>query len=64
MKIHAFTVDMISRAWDTKENTLLLREPFVAVEVWSDLQTKFVIIQTRFLILQTNLVWIMTNLKV
>ena len=56
MKIHALTVDMISRAWDTKENTLLLREPFVAVEVWSDLQTKFVIIQTRFLILQTNLV--------
>ena len=58
------TVDMISRAWDTKENTLLLREPFVSVEVWSYLQTKFVIIQTRFLILQTNLVWIMTNLKV
>ena len=56
MKIHALTVDMILRAWDTKENTLLLREPLVAVEVWSDLQTKFVIIQTRFLILQTNLV--------
>ena len=55
---------MISRAWDTKENTLLLRERFVSVEVCSNLQTKFVIIQTRFLILQTNLVWIMTNLKV
>ena len=64
MKIHALTVDMISRAWDTKENTLLLREPFVSVEVWSNLQTKFVIIKTRFWILQTNLVWIMTNLKV
>ena len=62
--IHAFTVDMIFAAWDTIENTSLEREPFGAVEVSSDLQTKFVIIQTRFLILQTNLVWIMTNLKV
>ena len=64
MKIHALTVDMISRAWDTKENTLLLREPLVSVEVWSDLQTKFVIIQTRFLILQTNFVCMTTNLKI
>ena len=56
MKIHALTVDMILRAWDTKENTSLVQEPFVAVEVWSDLQTKFFIIQTRLLILQTNFV--------
>ena len=55
-KIHASTVDMICRAWDIDENTLLLRERFVSVEVCSNLQTKFVIIQTRFLILQTNLV--------
>ena len=33
-----------------------VREPYVAVEVWIDLQTKFVISQTKFLVLQTNFV--------
>ena len=33
-----------------------VREPYVAVEVSIDLQTKFVIIQTKFLVLQTNFV--------
>ena len=33
-----------------------VREPYVAVEVLIDLQTKFVISQTKFLVLQTNFV--------
>jgi len=33
-----------------------VREPYVAVEVLIDLQTKFVISQTKLLVLQTNFV--------
>ena len=50
------SVDMVHAAWDTMRHREFVREPYVAVEVWIDLQTKFVIIQTKFLVLQTNFV--------
>ena len=47
---------MVHAAWDTMRDREFVREPYVAVEVWIDLQTKFVISQTKFLVLQTNFV--------
>ena len=47
---------MVHAAWDTMRDREFVREPYVAVEVWIDLQTKFVISQTKLLVLQTNFV--------
>ena len=47
---------MVHAAWDTMRDREFVREPYVAVEVLIDLQTKFVISQTKLLVLQTNFV--------
>ena len=64
MQTHSGTVQMVFASWHAMQHREFVREPFVAVEVWIDLQTKFVIIQTKFLVLQTNFVCMTTNLKI